>query len=116
MKKLITSITITATLLSAINPVCAYEQGDWVVWADLTNIMPDDSSSNVNVEGADLGIGVNDDDNTQLGLNFVYFHSPQLAIEVLAATPFSHDIDLNTLGALGNTKHLPPTVSANYCF
>ena len=66
--------------------------------------------------GVDLGVGVNVDGNTQLGLNFVYFYSQQLAIEVLAATPFSHDIGLNTVGALGNTKHLPPTLSANYYF
>ena len=47
---------------------------------------------------------------------FIYLFSPQLAIEVLAATPFSHDMNLDTVGARGNTKHLPPTVSSNYYF
>ena len=116
MKKLILSVAISTALLSAISPALAFEQGDWVVRAGMTNVAPDDSSSNVNVGGVDLGVGVNVDDNTQLGLNFVYFYSQQLAIEVLAATPFSHDIGLNTVGALGNTKHLPPTLSANYYF
>jgi len=116
MKKLILSVAISAALLSAISPALAFEQGDWLVRAGMTNVAPDDSSSNVNVGGVDLGVGVNVDDNTQLGLNFVYFYSQQLAIEVLAATPFSHDIGLNTVGALGNTKHLPPTLSANYYF
>jgi outer membrane protein len=116
MKKLILSVAIAGTLLSTISPAFAYEQGDWVVRVGMTNVAPDDSSNNVNVGGADLGVGVNVDSNTQLGLNFVYFYSPQLAIEVLAATPFSHDIGLDTVGPLGNTKHLPPTVSANYYF
>jgi outer membrane protein len=116
MKKLILSVAIAGTLLSTISPAFAYERGDWVVRVGMTNVAPDDSSNNVNVGGADLGVGVNVDSNTQLGLNFVYFYSPQLAIEVLAATPFSHDIGLNTVGPLGSTKQLPPTVSANYYF
>jgi outer membrane protein len=116
MKKLILSVAVAGTLLSTISSAFAYEQGDWVVRVGITNIAPDDSSSNVNVGGTDLGVAVNVDNNTQLGLNFVYFYSPKLAIEVLAATPFSHDIGLDTVGALGNTHHLPPTISANYYF
>jgi outer membrane protein len=116
MKNLILSVAIAGTLLGTSSPVFAYEQGDWVVRVGMTNVAPDDSSNNVNVAGADLGVGVNVGSNTQLGLNFVYFYSPQLAIEVLAATPFSHDIGLDTLGPLGSTKHLPPTISVNYYF
>jgi len=43
-----------------------------------------------------------------------------IAIEVLAATPFSHDINgtgaLAALGKVGETKQLPPTVSVQYHF
>lgn len=116
MKKLLLSLAVTSALLATITPVCAYEKGDWVVRVGMTSVAPDDSSSNVVVGGTDLGIGVGVDNNTQLGLNFVYFFKPRLAIEVLAATPFSHDIGLDTVGALGSTKHLPPTISANYYF
>lgn len=116
MKRLISSVAVAAALLTAVSPAYAFEQGDWVVRVGLTSVAPDDSSSNVNVGGTDLGIGVNVDNNTQLGLNIMYFYTPQLAIEVLAATPFSHDIGLDTVGSLANTKHLPPTVSANYYF
>lgn len=116
MKKLISTVAVATVLLSTACSTYAYEQGDWIVRIGMTSVAPDDSSSNVNVGGADLGIGVNVDSNVQLGLNLVYFYSPHLAIEVLAATPFSHDIGLDTVGALGNTKHLPPTLSANYYF
>jgi outer membrane protein len=116
MKKLILSVAIAVTLLGTISSAFAYEQGDWVVRVGMSNIAPDDSSNNVSVAGADLGVGVNVDSNTQLGLNFVYLYSPHLAIEVLAASPFNHDIGLDTVGPLGSTKHLPPSVSANYYF
>jgi outer membrane protein len=69
VKKLITSITLTTALLSAISPVCAYEQGDWIVRGGHTSIAPDDSSSHVIVGTADLGVGVNVNTNIQLGLN-----------------------------------------------
>ncbi|MGJ8679752.1 OmpW family outer membrane protein [Paraglaciecola sp.] len=114
MKKQLLPLTLAGLLSANIMPIQAFEVGDLMVRAGLTNVAPDDSSSNVFVGGADLGVGVNVGNNTQLGLNFVYFVTDKLAVELLAATPFSHDIGLNTVGALGNTKHLPPTLSANY--
>ena len=116
MKKTIISAIVAAACLGAAAPAFAYEEGDWVVRFGATSVNPDDSSSNVVVGGADLGIGVNVNSNTQLGLNLAYFFTPQWNVEVLAATPFSHDIGLNTVGALAETKHLPPSVTANYYF
>lgn len=94
----------------------AHEAGDWIFRGGLTNVAPNDDSSNVFVAGADLGVGVSVGNNTQLGINAAYMLTNNWAIELLAATPFSHDITLNTVGALGETKHLPPTISANYYF
>ncbi|WP_300320977.1 OmpW family outer membrane protein [Idiomarina sp.] len=88
------------------------------------SVMPDDSSSNLNVvEGkAELpsnstGVGVNT--NTQLGLTLDYAIDNNWTVELVAATPFSHDI--TATGALaglkvGKTKHLPPTLLAQYHF
>jgi outer membrane protein len=109
-------ILMGALLMGAASPALAYEEGTWIIRGGLSNVAPDDSSSNVFVDGADLGVGVNVDSNVQIGLNLVYFIQDNIALEVLAATPFSHDIGLNTVGALGSTKHLPPTVSVNYHF
>ncbi|NLG59244.1 MAG: OmpW family protein, partial [Gammaproteobacteria bacterium] len=47
---------------------------------------------------------------------FEYFLADGLGLEVLAATPFSHDINIDGLGKVGSTKHLPPTVSLQYHF
>ncbi|HDR1557551.1 TPA: outer membrane beta-barrel protein, partial [Pasteurella multocida] len=53
--------------------------------------------------------------NAQLGLTATYMATDNLGVELLAATPFSHEITLgNTL--VGKTKHLPPSLYAQYYF
>jgi len=58
--------------------------------------------------------------DTQLGLNFAYMLTSHVGIELLAATPFEHDVKIKgtALGAangkLGTLKHLPPTLSVVY--
>ncbi len=102
----------------------AYDAGDWIVRAGVTQVSPDESSSVVSVNGdggAALGAnsGVNVDSNSQLGLNIQYMLTKQWGIELLAATPFKHDIGgTGDIGGLdvGETKHLPPTLSAVYYF
>lgn len=118
MKKSIITLALLATLSSA--TAIAHEKGDMLVRVGLTNVSPDDSSSNISLAGGDLGFGVNADGNTQIGLNFAYFLTDNWNIEVLAATPFTHDVNVNAnplgLGKLGEVTHLPPTVTANYFF
>ena len=128
MKKSIIATSILSTtvlaLLTSVSlfsaPASAYDKGDILVRVGLTSVAPDESSSNISVAGGDLGFGVSVDNNTQLGLNVAYFVTDRWNVEVLAATPFSHDINVNTnplgLTKLGEVKHLPPTVTANYFF
>lgn len=123
MKKTLITALVATTCLSAIyTPVAAaYDKGDIVVRAGFTTVAPDDSSTNI-MAGSDLGLGVKVDSNTQLGLNVAYFVTDKWNVELLAATPFSHDINfgvadpLGTGNQLGKTKHLPPTITANYFF
>ncbi len=123
MKKTLISAIVATTLASAIfaPAALAYDKGDIVVRAGFTTVAPDDSSTNI-MAGSDLGLGVTVDSNTQLGLNIAYFVTDKWNVELLAATPFSHDINfgipdpLGTGDQLGKTKHLPPTITANYFF
>ncbi|WP_100657521.1 OmpW family outer membrane protein [Alteromonas flava] len=120
MKKTTLALALAAMTLAP--AAFAYEKGDILVRGGLTTVAPDDSSTNILVGGADFALGgqtvggVNVDSNTQLGLNVAYFFTPHWNVEVLAATPFSHDIDLGDGTNLASTKHLPPTVTANYFF
>ncbi|MCR9184288.1 MAG: outer membrane beta-barrel protein [Halieaceae bacterium] len=112
---------IALSVATAAPSALAFQQGDIVVRAGLTNVSPDDSSSNIFV-GSDLGVDLSVGDDTQLGLNIAYFVTDRLNIEVLAATPFTHDVDfgvsdpLGTGDRLGEVTHLPPTITLNYYF
>lgn len=105
-----------AVCLALAAPAFAHQKGDWLVRAGATSVVPDDSSGNVFVGGTDLGLGVEVDNSTQLGLNIAYFFADNWNIEVLAATPFSHDIDLEGVGPLAEADQLPPSLTANYFF
>lgn len=104
----------------------AYEQGDIVARAGIAVVDPDASSSVLthSALGPLPGTSVDVDDNTQLGLTFLYMLSSDVGIELLAATPFSHTVTAKGLDGLGlglpasldvaDIKHLPPTVSIQY--
>lgn len=121
MKKTTLATVIFATLVTA-PLVQAYEKGDWLVRGGLTTVAPDDETSNIFVGDSDLGVDLSIDSNTQLGLNVAYFITDNINIELLAATPFTHDVDfgvedpLGTGTQLGEVTHLPPTLSINYYF
>ena len=120
MKNLALALTALPFIASASSAV-AFEKGDILVRGGFATVAPDESSSNINV-GDDLGFGLTIDNNTQLGLTAAYFITDRVNVEVLAATPFTHDVNFavdNPLGTgnqLGEVTHLPPTVTVNYYF
>ncbi len=109
MKKLI-EITIGAAVVALLllgSAANAYDQGDWLLRVGVGNVDP--KSTNGDIASVDSG--------TALVFNGTYFFTPNLGFEILAASPFSHDIELADGGAkVGETKHLPPTFSLNYHF
>lgn len=79
-------------------------------------VAPDSGTSNIDQDPS-LGLGV--DSNTQLGITFDYALNDNWVLELIAATPFSHDIsgEAGLAGAdIGSTKQLPPTLLAQYHF
>lgn len=98
----------------------AHEAGDFIMRAGMVAVDPQESSSNLAVDGVKLdGYKVGLDSSKQLGLTVSYLFTDHIAIGVLAATPFKHRINgagsaLAGAGKLGETKHLPPTVTVQY--
>ena len=92
----------------ALTPLAsAHEQGDKLLRVGVGTVDP--KSNNGDIASVDSG--------TTLVFNGTYMLSPNLGLEVLAALPFSHDIKLADGGTkVGETKHLPPTVSLQYHF
>ena len=130
MKKSLLAIA----LLSSLSTVAlANQAGDILIRGGLTSVNPESNKAAVLLGGSNAtSASLSVDDNAQLGLNFVYFFDSNWAVELLAATPFTHDVTLNDPtaelgGALGvpagldgaklaEVTQLPPTLSALYYF
>ena len=110
-KTLITTFALASGLALSAQPATAVEKGDWLVRFGLANVNPNDGSSGV---VADDAVGVEDD--TQLYINATWMFSDNMGLDILGATPFTHDITLDGAGKIGETKHLPPTVGVQYHF
>lgn len=104
--KLATGIGL-ALSMGLLNTASAFEPGDWLIRAGVTNVNPKSDNHDV----------VSVDSATSMSINFTYMMTDVWAVEVLAAYPFKHDIRLNGDGSkVGSTKHLPPTFSLQYHF
>ena len=114
MKKILTAATILAAGLAL--PAIAHEKGDFVLRFGATTVDPDVSSDPIVItEDLVLPGGVDVDDNTQLGITGVWMFADKFGLELLAATPFEHDIHLvDAPVQVGSTKHLPPTLSVQW--
>lgn len=113
------ALTTLAVVLAAATTGQAHAD-QWLVRAGATNVAPNSSSSFIAIDGTATDSKVDVDSNTQLGLTATYMLNPRFGVELLAATPFSHKVTAKG-GALngaqvGETSHLPPTVSAVYYF
>lgn len=101
---------LAATALAS--PAFAQSKGDFTLGLGLGYVAP--KSDNGTLAGGTLPIEVGD--NVQPTVTFEYFLMDNVGLEVLAATPFKHDINVKGVGKIGTTKHLPPTISLNYHF
>jgi len=124
MRKTLFTASVLAVALAA--PFAqAHQAGDIIVRAGAITVDPHESTSSVKVDrgipgGADLGGKASLDSDTQLGLNFAYMLTDKIGVELLAATPFQHNVSISGTaggiadGKLGDLKHLPPTLSVVY--
>ena len=98
-----------ATILMAMGTAqtaAAQDAGEWIVRSGFHSIEPKSRNhALVNVDG-------------QIGFTFnaTYMFAPNWGVELLAALPFTHGINLNGGGAVAETDLLPPTLSAQYHF
>jgi len=84
----------------------AFEPGDWLVRVGVSYVSPaSDNHETISVESA-----------TNATFNFSYMMSDVWALELLAAVPFKHDLELQDGTKIGSTKQLPPTLSLQYHF
>lgn len=124
LRKTLLPVPLLAVALAA--PLAqAHEAGDIIVRAGAITVTTHEDTSGVKIDrgalaGTNFGGDVDVDNDTQLGLNFAYMLTSHFGIELLAATPFSHDVKVKgsaldpANGKLGDLKQLPPTLSLLY--
>ncbi len=121
--KLLAILVISGSLL--MGNAFALEGGDWMVRLGATHIASKGGSDNTFLGATRLaGTDADVDSDTQLGITIEYMLSSNWGVELLLATPFSHNIEPNAAlaavtgnsKAIGETNQLPPTLSLNYHF
>lgn len=105
---------LAVSLLAGNAMAQTYRQaGDWIARGGLGVVAPDG-------DGADIGPGgptVDVDDGYAATITVAYMVTDHIGVELLASTPFNHDIDLGGgFGTIGETDQLPPTLSLQYHF
>lgn len=105
-----TALALALGLTAA--PTFAQQAGEWTMSFGAHQVNP--KSDNGSLAGGTLDVEVGSDIKPTITAE--YFIRDNLGIEVLAAWPFEHDINIKGLGRVGSTKHLPPTVSLQYHF
>ncbi len=110
MKRFTILVAAVVVALMIAAPAMAHEEGSWVLRAGVGMVAPE--SNNL-----DLGPGgtIEVDDGTSLTLTGTYMFTQNWAFDILAAWPFSHDIELGGV-KVAETDHLPPTFSVQYHF
>ncbi|UZK04861.1 outer membrane beta-barrel protein [Venatoribacter cucullus] len=114
---------LAAAVVAASVPAMAatYQAGDIMVKAGAITVQPTNDATDIGASFVEIS------NNTQLGITGTYMFHSKWGVEVLAATPFEHNINLSSdlpVAALGatvpkgtnvaSTKHLPPTVSMQF--
>lgn len=116
MKKQQTTIAVLTALGLAMGSASfsaqAIQAGDMFGRLTLTSVMPNDDADPFST----VAVVPEVDDNVRPGATFVYMYTDNIGLEVLAALPFKHDISVDGMGVIGETKHLPPTFSVQYYF
>lgn len=102
---------LAALLATLAAPALAQQQGDVTLGLGLHQVQPKSDNGTL-TGGLDLDIG----GAARPTVTLEYFVRDNLGIELLAAWPFKHDIDIAGLGRVGSTQQLPPVLSVQYHF
>ena len=93
------------------SPPTVAAQGDWIVRGGAGYVDP--KSDNLELAP---GVDVQVDEGISATIEGTYMFADKWGIELLAAWPFKHDVEIDGLGEVAKVEHLPPTLSLQYHF
>ena len=100
---------LAAATLAVSSQAVAYGAGDFFTRVGVANVAP--KSDNGSLAGGAFAVDVQD--KTDFAFTLGYRFHDKMGVELLAALPFEHDIELNG-DNLASTKLLPPTLTLQY--
>lgn len=101
--------SLAAAAFTTSTQAIAYGEGDFFTRLGVAKVAPKSDNGSL-VDGA---IEVDVQDKTNFAFTLGYRFHDNIGVELLAALPFEHDINLNG-DKLASTKHLPPTLTVQY--
>ncbi|MDR5894043.1 MULTISPECIES: OmpW/AlkL family protein [Halomonas] len=102
---------LAAAAFTTSTQALAYGAGDFFTRLGVAKVAPKSDNGNLDTALGNLAVDVQDDTNFAFTLGY-RFHD-NVGVELLAALPFEHDINLDGQN-LASTKHLPPTLTVQY--
>ena len=108
MKRVLLALLASTAILTP--EAFAQSKGDITVGLGVGVV--DTKSDNGTLAGGQAAVS----NNAQFAITAEYFIKDNIGIELLASTPFSHDVNIAGIGFAGDVNHLPPTLSLNYHF
>lgn len=115
--KQVTSLALAALLVGVAANANAYQAGDLVLRLGATTVAPDEDSDSIVLPTSPQTVlpGVSIGNDTQLGIIPMYMLTDRWGVELLAATPFEHDVKVDGAAIdAGSVTHLPPTLSMQW--
>ncbi|CAM3498181.1 OmpW/AlkL family protein [Halomonas lysinitropha] len=100
---------IAAAAFTTSTQAFAYGAGDFFTRLGVAKVEP--TSDNGSLANGAFDVDVRDD--SAFAFTLGYRATDKLGVELLAAEPFDHDIELNGAN-LASTNHLPPTLTLQY--
>ncbi len=109
MKATTASLIIAAVLFAA--PAVHADESSWILHVGIHDVMP--RSDNGTLAGGALTASVGN--SVRPTVTIEYRPTQYLGLDLLAAVPFKHNVDLNGVRS-ATVKQLPPTFTVNYYF
>ncbi|WP_152967184.1 OmpW/AlkL family protein, partial [Pseudoalteromonas lipolytica] len=100
--------SVAAAAVTASTQAFAYGAGDFFTRVGVAKVEPKSDNGNLN-DGTDVDV----QDDSAFAFTLGYRFTDKLGVELLAAEPFDHDIELDGAN-LASTEHLPPTLTLQY--
>ena len=129
MKRALVGSFFALLSLTLAGPAIAHEAGQWIFRAGVGQVAPkSDNLSETIVDGdTTVGLALEVDSGTSLTLSGTYMFTPNWAFDILAAWPFTHDVNaavsiddgvdqISFSTKIAEVEHLPPTFSVQYHF